>query len=739
VREAQAAAKLDHPNICSIHEVGEEAGHSYIVMQYVEGETLSSRLKKKPLELSELLEVAVQIADALAEAHARGIIHRDIKPQNIMITPRGQAKVMDFGLAKLCADEALLTSEAQTKSLLTEQGTIVGTLPYMSPEQVRGDTVDPRSDVFSFGAVLYEMVTGTRPFAGPSTAKTISAIITEQPPPLTRYTDAPTELQRIVGKCLQKERERRYTSARDLLVDLRNFKRDSDPNVIAVTSATSKRPISRKWIYGPVALATLVLGVVAFYFLFRERSSENRAIHSLAILPFVNANADPNAEYLSDGITESLINSLSQLSQLKVIARTTAFRYKGKDIDPQVTGRELHVDGIITGKVTQLGDTLIIQADFLNAADGTQIWGQRYSSKLSDIFAVQEQIAREIGEKLRLTLTGQEKQGLSKRYTENIRAYQNYLLGRSLAQRRTREDLFSAINNYEKAIEEDGNYALAYAGLADAYTSLAARAYLPPDEGRSKAQEAAQKALSLDPNLAEAHASIGQTKHSFAPYDFPLADRELRRAIELSPSLAAAHQFLGTSLNEQGRFDEALEEHLKARELDPLSTPIARNVAFSYLLKRDYPRALELLRQSKDLGPPFVFAAEIEIYMQNGLLDEALAELEKAKRERKDDPLLITVGGIIYAAQGKRIDALQIIKESQESSGPSLSRAVGIARIYAAMNEKELALSWLERAFEARAISIFYKDAPLWDPIRGDPRFRDLLKRMNVPEPHPTS
>lgn len=735
VREAQAAAKLDHPNICAIHEISEEDGHTFIVMQYVEGETLASRIQNKPLDLKEAIDVGVQVADALAEAHSQGITHRDIKPQNIMITAKKQVKVLDFGLAKLVRDRQFSTSEAATESLLTGPGMLVGTVPYMSPEQLKGEAIDARSDIFSFGAVLYEMVSGRQPFVAESAAGTLSAILTQEPPPLARYaTNVPEELQRIVRKCLEKDREQRYQSTRDLLVDLATLKKNTDSGTVAVSSPVSQRRRTRhKWLYFTVALAILLVSAIALYLLSREGQPANSAIHSLAVLPFVNASGDPNAEYLGDGITESLINSFSQLPQLKVVARTTAFRYKGKDTDTQIIGRDLRVDAIITGRVTQQGDTLIVQADLLSTGDGSQVWGARYSRRVSDIFTVQEQIAKEISEKLRLRLTSEEKQGLSKRYTGNIKAYQNYLLGRSLAQRRTPQDLLVAISYYEKAIEEDKNYALAYVGLTDAYAVLVALGNIAPDEGRRKAEEAASKAVSLDPNLAEAHVAIGQTHIFFAPFNFSLGESELRLAIELSPSLADAHRLLGASLLAQGHLNEGLEMLLKARELDLLSPLISRMVAYGYLLKRDYRRALELHQQASELGPTFVIYPDVEIYISSGALTEALAELEKAKRERRDEPTLIQGLGMVYAALGRREEALQIIKELEQMSGRSLNSAHMIARIYAVLNEKELALAWLKRGFEAGAIPIFYKDAPIWDPIRSNPRFQDLLRRMGIP------
>jgi TolB-like protein/Tfp pilus assembly protein PilF len=490
--------------------------------------------------------------------------------------------------------------------------------------------------------------------------------------------------------------------------------------------------IKRHKIAALILLIVIAAGIAGTSFYLRARNSEV-TIGSIAVLPFVNQNNDPNTEYLSDGIPESIISSLSQLPNLKVMSRNSVFHYKGKEMDAQAVAKELKVQAVLTGRVVQRGDGLSINVELINAQDNSQIWGQQYNRKLADVFAVQEEIAQEISEKLRSKLTSAERQQLAKRPTGNLKAFQYYLQGRAYIQRRTREDLLAAIRYYEKAIEEDRNYALAYAGLADAYDNLGVRTYIAPLEGRRKGEEAARKALALDENLAEAHAALGQAYTDFAPYNFLLGDRELWRATELSPSLAMAHQYLGTSLMRQGRLDEGLEEYLKARELDPLSPIIARIVALSYYLKRDYVRALELLRQANELGPPFTSHWEIGVYIQNRLFNETLAELEKAKRERKSDPILIYSRGMVYAAQGKRAEALQIIKELEAMSGASLDESHWIAKIYATLNEKEMAFSWLERGLASGAIGAFYKDEPVWDPIRSDPRFADLLRRMGIP------
>jgi TolB-like protein/Flp pilus assembly protein TadD len=492
---------------------------------------------------------------------------------------------------------------------------------------------------------------------------------------------------------------------------------------------------SHAWIYIVIVGVLLSVGL---FFLGRYTSSKQTGAElpaqSIAVLPFDNQNRDPNTDYLSDGIPESIIHSLSQLPQLRVMARSTVFSYKGKDVDPRKVGSDLGVGAVLIGRLIQQGDNLAIRTELVNVADGTELWGQQYNRKLADVFAVQEEIAREISEKLRLKLSGAERQQLGKRPTENLKAFQYYMQGRLFTSRRTREDLLTAIRYCEKAIEEDRNYALAYAGLADAYVNLGFRGYIAPIEARRKTEETARKALALDENLAEAHVALSNACSVFYPANFLFGDRELRRALELSPSLSLAHQYLGFSFVRQGRLDEALEEFLKAHELDPLSPIIARAVAIPYYLKRDYGRALELLQQANDLGPAFSVPFEIGVYIRNRLFNEALEGLEKAKRARKDDPLLIYSRGMVYAAQGKRAEALQIITELEAMSGVSLDQAHWIAGVLSALNDKDQALTWLERGLATGALGFFYKDDPVWDPIRSDPRFTDLLRRMGIPQ-----
>ena len=497
---------------------------------------------------------------------------------------------------------------------------------------------------------------------------------------------------------------------------------------------------NRTWIYVTLIGAALS---IALFFVGRlsapisSASPTGLSEKSIAVLPFENQNRDPDTDYLCDGIPESIINSLSQLPNLKVMSRNSVFHYKGKQTDAQAVGKELKVQTLLTGRVRQRGDGLTIAVELINAQDNSQVWGQQYNRKLADVFAVQEEIAKEISAKLRLKLTGAEQEQLAKRPTENLKAFQYYMQGRAAAQRRTNAELLASVSFFERALQEDGKYALAYAGLADAYANLGYYGSIAPIEGRRKAEEAARKALELDDKLAEAHVALGLVYIGFAPSNFSVGDRELRHAIELNSNLAVAHYNLGLSFIRQGRLDEAIVELRKARELDPLSSVIARAVAIPYYFKRDYKRAFELLREANELGPALSATWEIGLFIRSGSLNEAFAEIEKAKDARKSDPLFIYSTGMAYAASGKQAEALQSIKELEAISGASLSTAHWIAKIYATLNDKEMAFSWLDRGLATGALGVFYTDEPVWDPIRDDPRFAVLVGKMVVPETAP--
>jgi serine/threonine-protein kinase len=769
-QEARLVSALNHPNILTIYEVGRaftEAGEThFIATEFVDGLTLRDRLRGGRLDSGESLEIAIQIASALAAAHEAGIIHRDIKPENVMTRRDGVVKILDFGLAKLTEQQESAEEDpsATRQKVSTAAGMVLGTPRYMSPEQVRGQKADARSDIFSLGALLYEMLTGRPAFDGVNAIEVMAAILDREPvQPKQHVATIPDELQRIVGKALRKNREERYQTARGLLNDLRDLKEElaftaklerdgrseagvaetgpikevpTAAGLAAATTSSAKANLGDfKWrkLAAFIMLLMLTAAAMSFGLHWRGKNPE-AAIDSIAVLPFANQNRAEDADYLADGLTESIINNLTQLPNLRVIARSSVFRYKGKEADPLGAGQELRVRAVVTGRVLQRGENLMISAEMMDVGENKQLWGQQYNRKLADVFAVQEEMAKEISEKLRLKLTSTEMQQLARRPTENLKAFQYYMQGRAYSHRRTREDLLTAIRYCEQAIAEDRNYALAYAGLTDAYTNLGFRGYIVPSEGRRKAEEAARKALALDPTLAEAHAALGQFYTYFPPYNFSLGDDELRRAIELSPGSAMAHTFLGVSLLRQGHFDEGLELALKARILDPLSQAVAYSSALAYYLKRDYARAFELLRSVHELGPTFTAHTEIGIYVQNRLFNEALAELEKAKRGRKNDPILIYSTGRVYALQGRRADALQIIKELESMSGTDYSQAQWIAKIYSDLGEKELALTWLERGSSVEAIASFFKDEPVWDPIRNDARFGNLLRQMGVPQ-----
>ncbi len=723
LREARAAAALRHPNVAAVYQFGAapDGSRCFYAMELVEGETLETRVRRHgPLNPKLVVEIAIQITRALMAAAAHDLIHRDLKPGNIMLTTESEVKVIDFGLAKAVADAG--------GEMDITHGEFVGTPNFASPEQFESGPVDVRSDIYSLGATLWFALTGKTPFAGRNIeeirrAQKLAALPTEQ----LKAAHVPPFLRSLLKSMLALEPAGR-PGVHDLAARLRGCSGQAS-NVRRIRFAIASTVI-------------LILGASAFFIFHSMRthpaaveSVSNPAVleKSVAVLPFDNQNRDPDIDYLSDGITESIIHSLSQLSQLKVMARSTVFQYKGKEVDPRKVGHDLGVGAVVMGRLLQQGDNVTIQTELVNVSDGTEVWGQQYNRKVADVFAVQDEIAKEISEKLRLKLSGAERQKLAKRPTENLKAFQYYMQGLSFAQRRTREDLLTAISYYDRAIEEDRNYALAYAGFADAYANLGAYGYIAPIDATRKTEKAAREAVALDENLAEAHAALALANIAFAPSNFQLGDRELRRAIEISPSLALAHSYLGFSLVRQGRLDQSLQEMLKARELDPLSPIIARQAAMPYHLKRDYPRALELLRQANELGPPFTTTWEIGVYVQNKLFNETLAELEKAKRARKGDPILIYDTGMIYAAQGKRPEALRIIKDLEGISDASLSQAHLIAKIYATLNEKEMAFSWLERGLATGAIGPFYKDEPVWDSIRGDPRFTDLVRRTGIP------
>ena len=740
VREAQAAAKLDHPNICAIYEVGEEDGRSFIAMQYVEGETLDARMKRKPLDLAESLAISVQVADALAEAHAHGIMHRDIKPSNIIIAARGQAKVMDFGLAKVVQDSRIDT-EAETQTMLTAPDMILGTVPYMSPEQVKGEKLDARTDIFSFGVILYEMLCGRQPFASESAAATASAILTREPSPVVRFAPAaPEELQRIVRKGLEKDRERRYQTMRDVATDLHNLQWDHEllgrstasPLVSRTAVYTSRRSLPG-WTLMAVALLLLSAVGIGLYRWWVNKSA--RTITSLAVMPFGNVGGDSNTEYLSDGLTESLIDRLSRLPNLKVMSRSAVFRYKGQNVDAKQAAHALNVEAILTGQVTQRGNDLSINIELVDGRDDSHIWGAHYDRKLDDILTVQQDMMREISQRLSVELTG-EKQNLIQRSTRNPEAYQLYLRGRYFWNKRTEDGLRKSIEYYEQATKLDPNYALAYVGISDSYgMTTTTIGTFPPSEAGSKAKEAALRALEIDDTLAEAHISLGNVK-MFFDWDWPAAEHEFKRGIELNPTYAEAHHIYAHYLMAMRRVSEAFDESQKYLQLDTLNVAAYNHLGWHYLYARQNDQALAQLRKTAEMDPNFLGMLLYFgwVYEQKRMYPEAIAAFQQAV-SHSTIPLMLASLGHAYAIAGRRDEAKKMLLRLDDLSRQRYVSAYDKAIIYVGLGEIDQSLEWLQRAYQERSQFMIYLDTdPRLDSLRTDERFQNLLRRMHFPQ-----
>ena len=764
-QEARAASALNHPNIVTIHEIGETDSVQFMATEFVEGETLRVHMTNARMTVGEVLDVAVQAASALQAAHDAGIIHRDIKPENIMLRRDHVVKVLDFGLAKLTTPSFSSVDAHQSQlTVRTNPGMIMGTVGYMSPQQARGEKVDARTDVWSLGVVLYEMVAGHMPFTGDTPSHVIVSILEKEPPALSVDTHVTAELSRIIAKSLSKEADKRYQTAGDVALDLRNLKEEltiearlkqfprtnvkgfetgastdvhrASAQFSSTTTAFSKSIVRHK---GWIAFASLivVLSLALPIYLVTSNKVTGEPIDSVAVLPFINEGGESDSEYLAEGISEAVIDRLSRLTKLRVISFNGVIGYKGKQVDPKQIGQELNVKAVLVGRLTRSGNALAISTELVDTSDYSRLWGEQYRRQVLDIQAIETEIAHEISAGLRLRLTGEEEKRLSTQSTANPEAYRLYSLGRFYHRKNTKEDFEKGIKSYEQAIEIDPAFTLAYVWLARAYHWMGSRGFWPSKESAQKTELYALKALQLDDSLAEAHAYLGVSKYN--DFDWRAAEKALKRALELDPNSVMANRTYSQYLAARGRTDEAIQYALRATALDPDWD--VGGAALFYFFARQYDKAVESYKKGLEKEPEAAGSYILlgEAYLAQGLVEAGIAQIKKgisvdkslAKTPERWDryPML----AYAYALGGQRQEALKILNQQKELAKQRFVSPYNFAIIYTGLGDKDQAFTWLAKCIDERARQVFrLKVRPMFDPLRSDPRYAELLRRMNL-------